>query len=143
VESLRGPVEHAAARAGAPFRRRLDALRVELQVEVGLSGGATTVRLQNGERTEWELSIDGSANAIRCGEITFPLPSLPWPRPHLRLFLDASVIECFIGGREALTSRVYAVKPGETELVVETTAAKKVDVSLWPLEAISKDRLTT
>ena len=59
------------------------------------------------------------------------------------MFLDASVVECFIGGREALTSRVYAVKPGETELVVETSSAKKMDVSLWPLEAISKDRLTS
>ena len=144
VESLRGPVERAAVKAGTAYRRKLDALRMEMQVEVGLWGlAATTVRLQNGETKIWEMEIDVGGNAIRCGEITFPLPSLPWPRPHLRMFLDASVVECFIGGREALTSRVYVVKPGETELVVETTAAKKMSVSLWPLEAISKDRLTT
>ena len=143
VESLRGPAEYAAVKVGTPYRRKLEALRVEMQMEVGLSSGATKVRLQNGETKIWELEVDVAANTIRCGEIAFPLPSLPWPRPHLRMFLDASVVECFIGGREALTSRVYAVKPGETELVVETTAAKKMDVSLWPLEAISKDRLTT
>lgn len=59
------------------------------------------------------------------------------------MLIDSRRRRRWIGGREALTSSVYAVKPGETELVVETTAAKKVNVSLSPLEAISKDRLTS
>ena len=44
VERLRGPAEHVAVKAGTAYRRKLEALRVEMQVEVGLSSGATTVR---------------------------------------------------------------------------------------------------
>jgi len=143
VESLRGAVTHATLKAGAPYRQRLETLRHEVQAPVGFEKGTTTVRLRNGDATIWELTVDVEGNKVRCGEITFPLPSLPWPRPHLHLFLDASVVECFVGGREAITSRIYAVKPGETEMVIETKSHKDVDVALWPLEAISKDRLTT
>jgi hypothetical protein len=91
----------------------------------------------------WELLIDVAGNSIRCGGISFQLPSLPWPRSRLRVFLDGSIIESFIGGREAITSRVYALKPGETELEVTVSGAKNVDLSHWPINAISPDRLTT
>jgi hypothetical protein len=59
------------------------------------------------------------------------------------VFLDGSVIESFIGGREALTSRVYGIKPGETTLEVAMTGGDRVALSHWPLAAISPDRLTT
>jgi hypothetical protein len=59
------------------------------------------------------------------------------------MFLDGSIIESFIGGREALTSRVYGLKPGETEIEVSLSGPKNVELSLWPLDAISPDRLTT
>ena len=91
----------------------------------------------------WELSIDVAGNAVRCDDKTFPLPALPWPRPELRMLLDGSVIESFIGGREALTSRVYTLKPGETQLEVEVEGAGHVDVEAWPMKTISADRLTT
>ena len=80
---------------------------------------------------------------MRCGETSFPLPGLPWPRPTLRTFLDGSVIESFVGGREAITNRVYGLKPGATELEITLTGEKNVELELWPLDAISPDRLTT
>jgi beta-fructofuranosidase len=143
VEKLRGAGEKATAEAGTAFRRRLTELRQELYVPVGLSAGSVAVRLLVNGSAAWELTVDVAGNSIRCGEISFPLPSLPWPRPGLRLFLDGSVIESFIGGREALTSRVYTLKPGQTELEVAVTGKEKVAVELWPLAAISPDRLTT
>ena len=94
-------------------------------------------------RSVWALTIDIAGNSIQCGPINFPLPGLPWPRPSLRLFLDGSILESFIGDREALTSRVYGLQPGASELVVFVEGAKEVDLSLWPLNAISSDRLTT
>jgi beta-fructofuranosidase len=143
VEKLRGPVERTMLKPGTPFRETLATLRRELIIPIGLSPAALTVRLLANESKAWELVIDVPGNAVRCGDITFPLPSLPWPRPALRLFLDGSVIECFIGGREALTSRVYTLKPGETHLEVSLTGQKSIELSQWPLSAISPDRLTT
>ena len=61
----------------------------------------------------------------------------------LRIFIDGSVIESFIAGREALTSRVYSVRPGESELEIALLKEESVALKQWPLEAISTDRLTT
>jgi beta-fructofuranosidase len=143
VERLRGAVTKAKVVEGAAFRQKLADLRCELYVPIGLSAGAVTVRLLVSGVKAWELTVDVAGNAIRSGETTFPLPSLPWPRPGLRMFLDGSVIESFVGGREALTSRVYTVKPGETELEVSVSGKEQVALELWPLHAISPDRLTS
>jgi hypothetical protein len=91
----------------------------------------------------WELTMDVAGNAVQCGEISFPMGALPWPMPEIRLFLDGSVIESFIGGREAITSRVYGLKAGATELEVAVAGDRSVELDLWPLAAISADRLTT
>ena len=143
VEKLRGAAEKVSLDEGKPFRRKLTELRQELHVPVGFSAKAVTVRLLTNGSKVWELTVDVAGNAVRCGDISFPLPGLPWPRPGLRMFLDGSVIESFIGGREAITSRVYALKTGETEIEVEVTGKAKLQVELWPLKAISADRLTT
>jgi beta-fructofuranosidase len=144
VEKLRGPVERTTLQPGVPFRQKLTTLRRELRIAIPLlSPGAVTVRLLGNGGKIWELAVDVAGNAIRCGDISFPLPGQPWPRPVLRMFLDGSVIEAFIGGREALTSRVYGLKPGDTELEVSLSGQKSVELLQWPLNAISPDRLTT
>lgn len=143
VKTLRGREERGTATEGAPFREKLSTLRRELHVPIDFKTGTVTVRLLAGGATEWALTVDVTGNAIRCGDKNFPLPSLPWPRPLLRVFLDGSVIEAFIADRETLTSRVYAVRPGEAELEVAVEGNKGVEISHWALEAISKDRLTT
>ena len=143
VESLRGPLENATVSAAAPYRRKLAGLGLELHLPGNiLVPSATTVRLLVEGKPEWELVIDTDKKEVRSGDTQFPLPGLPWPQPSLRLFLDGSVIESFIGGREALTSRVYTLKPDATELEITTTDSKPRHAELWPLNAISKDRLT-
>jgi beta-fructofuranosidase len=144
VENLRGRVEHVTLAPGQPHRLKLDTLRREIQLPIGLfSIGVVTVRLLTGGAKVWELSVDVAGNSIRCGDATFQLPSLPWPRPSLHLFLDGSVTEAIIGGREAMVSRVYALRPGESEFEFSFTGGKNVPFSHWPLAAISPDRLTT
>lgn len=144
AEKLRGAVEKLAVTTAAPVRRKLGTLRQELHVPVGLFHTATaTVRLLHEGATAWELTVDVAGNAVRCGEKSFPLPGLPWPRPGLRMILDGSVIESFVGGREALTSRVYGLKAGETELEIAVTGKSGLTGELWGLAAISGDRLTT
>jgi hypothetical protein len=143
VGQLRGKIEKATLKPGETFREKLMELRREVLVPIGLSQGAVMVRLLVRGEKVWELAIDVAADAVRCNRTIFPLPSLPWPRPMLRFFLDGSVIECFIGGREAITSRVYTLQPGETELEISLTGKKSVELSQWSLAPISADRLTT
>jgi beta-fructofuranosidase len=144
VEKLRGTEEHVTLKPGETCIQSLDTLRRELHVPMDLfKPGILTVRLVANGHEAWLLTIDVAGNAVHCGKVGFALPGQPWPNPVLRLFLDGSVIESFIGGREALTSRVYGLKPGKTELQVTLTGGKSVEMQQWPLEAISPDRLTT
>jgi beta-fructofuranosidase len=143
AQSLRGVEERAHVQAGQPYRRKLASLRLEAQIPVSLAGETVTVRLNQGGQAKWELTVDSKANAIRVGEKNFPLPAKPWPQPHLHLFFDGSVVESFIGGLEAVTNRVYGLKAGETELEIEFAGKDGLEARLWPLKAISADRLTS
>jgi len=143
ADTLAESTDHGYVKENEPFRRDLSSLRQALRLPVPLFAGPVGVRLLTDGSPAWELTIDPSANQIRCGGISFPLPGLPWPRPELRLFLDGSVIETFIGGREALTSRVYTLIPGKTALEVTCTAKSRMAITLTALKAISSDRLTT
>ena len=53
------------------------------------------------------------------------------------------MIESFIAGREALTSRVYNVAPEMTELEIELLKGQSIAIRLWKLTAISADRLAS
>ena len=143
VEKLRGSSEQVTLKPDVPYQIKPNTLRRELNLPIALSKGTSTVRLLTGGKKVWEITIDVSGNTVRCGEKEFPLPSLPWPRPNLRMFLDGSVIESFIGGREAITSRVYDLKPGDTQLEIAAHRESTPKLSHWPLNAISADRLTT
>ena len=144
VERLRGTEERVEIGAASPFRRNLADLRCELHLRMNLlKPNTATIRLNRAGSPAWELVIDIPAKEIRCGAIRFPLPGLPWPRPDLRMFLDGSVIESFIGGREALTSRVYGLNPGKAELEVSLAGPGHSELQFWPLQPISSDRLTT
>jgi beta-fructofuranosidase len=143
IESLRGPEERTSLEPGQPHRIKLVGLRHEIQFTAGFSTRRVSVQLHTSGATVWELILDIAGNSVQCGDIHFPLPNLPWPRSSLRMFLDGSVIESFIGGREALTSRVYGLKPGISELTISIEGTKRVALSHWPVDAISSDRLTT
>jgi beta-fructofuranosidase len=143
VEKLRGLLEHATVSVGVPYRCKLDELRRELHLRVNLlSDTVATVRLNTRGRPVWELTLDVPAKEVRCGATQFPFPGLPWPQPDLQMLLDGSVIESFVGKREALTSRVYTLRPGDTDLEVTVQGKGHVDLQTWPLNPISSDRLT-
>jgi len=144
VEKLRAAVEHVTVKADTPFRRKLATLRHELLLHIQLlKHSVVTVRLVAQGQSAWELTVDVPGNVVRCGKIEFPLPGQPWPRPELGLFLDGSAIEAFVGGREAITNRVYGLKPGAVELEVTTAGDRSIAMEMWELAAISSDRLTT
>ena len=118
-------------------------MRRELSVSLGDPSSKFIVRLLTEGSEAGKLAADVPGRTSTCGDITVPLPQPPWTKDALRVFVDASVIETFIVGREALTSRVYNVTPGKTELQIELTNGDRLEVKHWPLDAISADRLTT
>ena len=133
-------------RSDTPYQLKLDytpPTNCLSRFAMAMSTGSFTVRLLTSEQTSLGVVPSIPAATRACGDITFPLPSPPWPNPTLRLLLDGSVIESFIGGREALTSRVYEVHPGQTEHRDTVKGANSVTLSHWPLSAISTNRLTT
>jgi beta-fructofuranosidase len=142
VESLRGSEERVTVKPDMPYRKMLATLRHEILLPVDFETGAVRVQLETEGVKVWELTVDLKGNSVRCGDLSFRLPSLPWPKPVLDIFIDGSVIESFIGGREALTSRVYAVKPNTTQLEIAVAGTKSIVLSHWELGAISPDRLT-
>jgi beta-fructofuranosidase len=143
VAKLRGPVEKTAVKADAPYRQKLTNLRKELSLPIGSSSDAITLRLLAKGTKAWELTVDVAGKSVHCGDVSFPLPPWSVPHPGLRVFFDGSVIESFIGGVEAVTSRVYGLKPGETELEISVAGKGSVELSQWSIAPISPDRLTT
>jgi beta-fructofuranosidase len=142
-EKLRGTVESATVTAEAPLRTRLATTRRELNIALGAAAPKIALRLLTGGEKVWELIVDVPGSLVTCGDDSFGLPQTPWASDTLRVFMDASVIETFIVGREALTSRVYNVAPGKTELEIVLLKGQSIEVKQWPLEAISLDRMTS
>ncbi|WP_348262525.1 glycoside hydrolase family 32 protein [Telmatobacter sp. DSM 110680] len=140
---LRGPAESAELKAETPCKQTLATLRRELLIPLDHAKPKISIRLSTTGKAIWELLIDVPASLVTCGDITFALPPTLRPDDALRIFIDGSVIECFFAGRECLTSRVYEVRPGDTELEISLLAGESFRVTQWPLEAISPDRLTT
>jgi len=143
VLKLRGTSEKGAAFAGTPYRKTLAGLQQEIYIPIDFSVGTVSARLLVNESEAWQISVNIPGDSIHSSGVSFPLPRFPWPRPALRIFIDGSVIESFIGGREAITSRVYTLKPGETVLEVSVGGKGRVEFEVWPLQSISADRLTT
>ena len=143
TEKLRGAVESATLAAGTPVRAKLNELRREVEIALGASKPRLSIRLLTKGTPAWTLTVNLTEGVVHCGETSFELPTQPWQNDAIRIFIDGSVIECFFGGREALTTRAYNVLPGETELELSVDEGKSVAVKHWTLDAISRDKLTT
>ena len=142
-DKLHGAPEKATLVAGTPLRTKLTDLRREIQIALRDAKPKLTIRLLTKGEVAWTLEADVAQGVVHCGETNFELPAQPWHSDAIRIFIDGSVIECFFGGREAMTTRAYNVLPGETELELSLAEGKSLDVKQWALEAISRDKLTT
>ena len=129
--------------AGVPFKQTLTTLRRELLIPLGNARPKISVRLLTSGNSVWELVVDVPASLVTCGDITFAMPPQIKPEDAIRIFIDGSVIESFIAGRECLTSRVYNLAPDKTDLELTLQSAGGLEVMQWPLQTISPDRLTT
>jgi len=83
VKQLRGKVEKATLKPGETFRLKLTELRREVLVPMGLFAECSYRAAAGAGEKVWEFAIDVAGDAVRCNGTSFPLPSLPWPRPTL------------------------------------------------------------
>jgi beta-fructofuranosidase len=143
VETLRGAEQSFTLQPGNPVKQTLTTLRSELHIPLNDAQSKIALRLLTQGSVVWELLVDVSMQLVTCCATKFALPQPLKPDDALRIFIDASVIECFIAAREALTSRVYTLAPDKTELHIELLAGATRTVKQWPLAAISPDRLTS
>ena len=124
-------------------RHSLDHLRQEVMLRATPITSSATVRLLVDGNSVWSLKLDFAAKQAQCGDRSFTLPAFDPAEPTLRLFLDASVIETIVGGRQAITSRCYQFKPGATVLEVSAEGKGGTEFTRWPLRPISPNRMTT
>jgi len=64
---------------------------------------------------------------------------------HLRIYIDASVIEIFANGKISLSERVYPRNPASLGIGLFSSGGKARlrSMTLWELKPISKDRMTS
>jgi len=142
VEALRGEAERITVTQKSAYRSTLSTLRRELALRIAGDVAGVQIRLLSDEKEAWKLSLDIEHEMVRYGD-GFKMPAQPAGEPLVRIFLDASTVETLIGAREAITDRVYNLKFGATEIEISVIGLGSAEVSHWPLEAISANRLTT
>ena len=124
-------------------RHTLESLRQEIELRTTPMTTTASVRLRVDGSAVWELTLDFAGKAARCGDREFALPALNPAEPAMRMFLDASFIETFVGATQAITSRCYQVEPGRTVLEVSAEGTGGSEFTRWQLAPISPDRMTT
>ena len=61
---------------------------------------------------------------------------------RLQLFVDASVLELFANRTTAITERIYIAPQGTLRISTSDMSSLR-SLDLWPIQPISKDRLTS
>jgi beta-fructofuranosidase len=137
VETLRGARLTAVPHEPGVWRWPLSELRCEMSLRTDT---VAMVRLRVRGAAVWELRLDPAQGQVQCGAQSFAVDTPARALP-VRVFVDGSVIETFFATSDALTSRVYTLAPGATEIEVEMRD-DAAEPAVWALEPISADRLT-
>jgi beta-fructofuranosidase len=125
---------------------RIENLAAELNAEVlprDGTGATLTLRSNEGKavvtvrcafhRGSGELQVNGATVHL----------SAPVNQPvQFRLFLDGSVLEVFVNRTTVMTVRVYDLPAGPLRIDF-TEISAMLSLDLWPIQPISKNRLTT
>ncbi len=141
VEKLRSTPMRGTLKGGAQ-NLPLDLLHQEVALNLAPHTQSATLRLLVDKKPAWELVLDWRSGTGRCADRTFPLPARTAAPAPVRLYLDASVLEAFVGDTAAISTRCYTIRPSHIALEVTLDAAGSGAWTQCPLAAISPDRLT-
>lgn len=150
IAQLRG-TEMSLPAQSLSEKARLDALStLELRsatAEIELLFQPKPVSLEISDGTQEILAVafdptrSGRELAIGSMDVSFPLAGAT---PHrLHVFLDGSVVECFLDGQLGWTSRTYHAAKANLHIQIPPADLSAVEsLHVWPLRPISPDRLT-
>ncbi len=151
VQQLRGtkmtlPMDKASPGEIHEALARMELPGASAEIELHAKFKPFQLKLSSGNNEVVSISYDPTriAQELQIGKVHANLPSLDQNDLELRFFLDGSVVECFINGQAALTTRTYV--PSRGKLRFELAAASNdsiVSLNIWPIRPISADRLTT
>jgi beta-fructofuranosidase len=114
----------------------------ELSASIQPLGNPFAIRIGPEAKPYLDLRYEPSGQVVRINGQSFPLAAPLASESPLNIFIDGSVIEIFLANRQAHTARVYALDRNSPNTLVRISGAL-ADLQLWPMEPISKNRLTT
>jgi len=104
------------------------------------------MELSDGHKTVVSLTYDPTKGGqeLQVGTQFARLPATDVTELEIHLYLDASVVECIVNDLVAVTARVYQAPKGKLRPVVPAANLEALNsLIIWPLRAISADRLTS
>lgn len=126
--------------------RKMELAEASAELELQFQAKTFHLKLTDGAQDVFSLGFDvrQSGHELQIGEASVNLPSQA-PEPHqVRVFLDASVVECFVDEQLAWTTRTYRAPRGKLHVEIPAAELDAVEsLRVWPLRPISPDRLTT
>ncbi len=131
-----------------------DTVEIDMEIELGSAEQVWLgVRKSPDGRELTTIRYDVSTHQITLDRSQSSLTNPSWPADRrrqsgtlkypklgtlrLHVYLDRSVLECFVNEEEAFASRIYPSLPGSVglELAAAGGEARLVSLSLWPLSA--------
>jgi beta-fructofuranosidase len=140
------PEKEHGAEARQTALGKIELREAAAEIELRIAAKTFQMELNDGHTTVLELVYDPAKTGqeLQVGPQFASLPAADTTEHKIHLYLDASVVECIANDLVAVTARVYQAPTGKLRLEVP---AAKLDVVnslvIWPLRAISTDRLTS
>ncbi len=100
----------------------------------------------SGDRRWLDVSFDPGkpGGEFSIGGKTVSVPATTENSHRIRLFLDASVVECIVDDTIAVTTRNYSLPNSNLRIVIDKASSGNLSsVKIWKLKPISSDRLTS
>lgn len=151
VEELRTsewalPGKEPGAEARQTALGKMELREAAAEIELHIAPKAFQMELSDGHKTVVSLTYDPTkaGQELQVGTQFASLPATDATEHEIHLYLDASVVECIANGLVAVTARVYQAPKGKLRPVVPAAKLEALNsLIIWPLRAISADRLTT
>lgn len=116
------------------------------EIELGFQRKPLRLKISDGPQEIFGVTFDPglTGQELQIGDNFIGIPATAGPQHRLRVFLDASVVECFVDGHAAWTTRSYRVPKSKLRLEIPEAELSAVNsLKVWPLLPISPDRLTS
>lgn len=116
------------------------------EMELQIFRSRLDLRLTSGENLLSSLCFDPTRSGaeLQLGTKSANVAASSDGQHKIRMFLDASVVECIVDGVAALTERFYLAPKGPLRLSIGGLGLDATTVlRVWEIKPISKDRLTS